>query len=176
MRTSVCLVPQMCLLSSMKLQPKGIDSEAVIGMFLQRLETFLWPDVGREDRGLVKWAMDEENENMQGEMDVSKEGWSLEFSVLGYREGTVWSVSEVLALTASEQVRCWGKALVLPGQHEGLTSRPRRGEDSAQAGMGMSYCSSAGEGLESKKILASVSSLPVMRRRCGVLVTALTSA
>lgn len=96
MRTGVCLVPQMWLLSSMKLQPKGTDSEAVIvnfracGMFLQRLETFLWPDVGREDRGLVKWAMDEENENMQGKMDVSKEGWSLEFCVLGYcyREGT----------------------------------------------------------------------------------------
>lgn len=30
-------------------------------------------------------------------------------------------------------------------------SRPQRGEDSAQAGMGISYCSGAGEGLESKK-------------------------
>lgn len=33
MRTGVCLVPQMWLLSSMKLQPKGTNLEAVIGNF-----------------------------------------------------------------------------------------------------------------------------------------------
>lgn len=142
-------------------------------MFLQRLETFLWPDVGREDRGLVKWAMDEENENMQGEMDVSKERWSLEFCVLGYREGTVWSVSEVLAVTASEQVRCWGKHW----SYQRSMRRPleRGGLCSGRFGDVVLLWCWGGTG-EQEGFWPVSLHCPLKRRRRGVLVTALASA